>query len=334
MLAAKRTFEGEDVSDTLANVLKGEPDWTALPANAPAKLRALLRHCLEKNRKQRLHDIGDARIEIDELLAAPAGSESLPVWRPQSRWRERAAWSVAAVALVSLAATLAARYVRTPAAAPEMRVEITTPETTTISFAISPDGRRLVFVASSDGQSRLWLRPIDTVSAQPLIGTEGASYPFWSPDSQSVGFFAEGKLKRTDIAGGSPQTLADSGARGGTWGPDGVILFAGTTASPLFRVSAAGGEVVPVGKLGAGQVGHRFPSFLPGSRQFLFFVAGSSETAGIYLGSLDSSENRRLTAADVSGVYLPPGWLLRSSGNPCGAARLDSCAWGNSPASR
>jgi Tol biopolymer transport system component len=166
------------------------------------------------------------------------------------------------------------------------------------------------------------LRRLDATSAQPLAGTDGAGSPFWSPDSRSVGFFAGGKLKRLDIGGGSPQTLADAVNRGGAWSPDGTILFARTTASPLFRISASGGEPVAVTKLDK-QGSHRFPQFLPGGRQFLFYAQGTPETAGIYLGSLGSSETKRLAAADTAGVYAPNGWLLFIRAGTLLAQRLD-----------
>ena len=146
--------------------------------------------------------------------------------------------------------------------------------------------------------------------------------PFWSPDSRSVGFFADGKLKRIDIGGGSPQTLTNAASRGGTWSPDGVILFTPTTGSPLFRIPASGGEAVAVTKLEK-QTSHRFPQFLPGGRQFLFYAQGTPETQGIYLGSLDAPETKRLTAADTAGVYAPAGWLLFIRGGTLLAQRLD-----------
>ena len=180
-------------------------------------------------------------------------------------------------------------------------------------------------MASGDGASRLWLRSLASTTAQPLAGTEGAVYPFWSPDSRSVGFFADGKLKRLDIGGGAPQTLATAFPCGGTWNADGVILFTTTTVGPLFRVPATGGEAVAVTKLDR-QSNHRFPSFLPDGRQFLFYARGTPETGGIYLGSLDSAETQRLTAADTAGLYLPSGmagWLLWVRTGALVAQRLD-----------
>src|SRR5262249_10145416 len=144
----------------------------------------------------------------------------------------------------------------------------------------------IVFVASADGQPRLWLRPLDSVTAQPLAGTENASLPFWSPDSRSIGFFDGTTLKRIDLAGGSPQTLTTAALSGGTWNKDGVILFAQGAASEIFRVPASGGKAVAVTKLD-GQTSQRLPLFLPDGRQFLFYAYGTSERAGIYLSSLD-----------------------------------------------
>ena len=167
--------------------------------------------------------------------------------------------------------------------------------------------------------SRLWLRSLATTTAQPLAGTEGATYPFWAPDSRSLGFFAGGALKRLDLGGGAPQTLAPviTGA-GGTWNADGVIVFASRSAIPLMRVSATGGAAVAVTTVGPQQVGHVAPSFLPDGRRFLFYLRGAADTAGIYLGTLDGSAPTRLTLADNAGVYLPGGaessrqggWLL------------------------
>ena len=187
----------------------------------------------------------------------------------------------------------------------ELRLEITTPPTTDqVSLALSPDGQKLVFVADSEGQPRLWLRSLETGSARPLAGTDGAAYPFWSPDSRSIGFFAEGKLKRLDIAGGAPLTLADAQiGRGGTWNRDGVILFAPSTFTPIFRVSDRGGEPVAVTRLGMpNPVGHRYPQFLPDGQHFLFSAVGSPKDRGVFVASLDGSITRRLLDAETTVV--------------------------------
>ena len=191
-------------------------------------------------------------------------------------------------------------------------MEVNTPSTDDpFSFAISPDGRRLVFSASNEGKSQLWLRPLDSLTAQPLAGTDGARYPFWSPDSASVGFFADSKLKRIDLVGGGPQVLANTSAdgRGGSWSRDGIILFVPNLGGPLLKVFARGGEPVEVTRLEAGQTGHQFPQFLPDGRHFIYFVQGGP-APGVYAGSLDGDPAKRLTSAEAAAVLSPSGFLL------------------------
>ena len=233
-------------------------------------------------------------------------------------------WATAVVALLGLATLSWLHFRETPPEVPETRLDIATPATADpVSFALSPDGRQIVFVASGDGQPRLWLRPLDKSIAQPLAGTELARYPFWSPDSRSIGFFDGSSLKRLDLGGGSPRTLADAGAaRGGTWSSDDVIVFSPTTSVGLFRIRASGGAPVEATKLDR-QISHRFPHFLPGGREFLYFAYGTPETSGVYLGSLDGSTPTRLTAADAAGVYSPDGRLLFTRGGTLLAQRLD-----------
>ena len=337
MLTGRPVFTGETLSHVLASVLKSDPDWTTLPATVPPRVVTVLRRCLQKDRKQRVRDIGDVSLALDGTFetAAPqtiAGAAS-------SAKRERLAWmaavAVAAVAIVALAIP-AVRYLRaTPP--PETRVEIVTPATDwPTSFALSPDGRQIAFVASGNGESRLWLRSLATTTAQPQAGTEGARFPFWAPDGRSLGFFVQNALKRLDLGGGAPQTLASvANGSGGTWNAEGVIVFAssgGTTH--LMRVSAAGGAVAAVTALGPQQTGHATPYFLPDGRRFAFYVRGASDTSGIYLGTLDGSAPIRLTAADGGGVYLPAGqtsvaerassgWLLWVRAGTLVAQRLD-----------
>ncbi len=198
------------------------------------------------------------------------------------------------------------------------RFEIPTPPTSDpVSFALSADGRQLAYVATAEGVPRLWVRPLDQVAAQPLAGTEGASYPFWAPDGRAIGFFADGKLKRIDLGSGSPQVLADApSGRGGTWNPEGVLVFApigvaGKGVSPLMRVPATGGTPVAVTRLAPGHGSHRWPQFLPDGRHFLFFVAyGTPDLEGVYVGTIDGGEPTRVLAAETAAVYAAPGALL------------------------
>jgi len=322
MLTARAVFEGETSGEILGGIFKVEPDWSRLPKDTPAAIRKLLRRCLQKERKQRLHDIADARIEIDDVGKEPPDTISSP--RIQSRWT--LTWIGAALFFaLAFAVAVGLPYFRMAAEAPEMRTDIVTPATEDpMSFALSPDSKRLAFVASGDGQTRLWLRSLDSAEARPLPGTEGAKYPFWSPDSRSIGFFAGGRLKRIDISGAVPQTLAEAPVgRGGAWGPDGVILFNPTVGS-IFRISASGGATKAVTQLQPGHAVHVFPQFLPGRGEFLFFVVGTPETRGVYVGSLDSSETRRLTAADTASTFLAPGWLLFIRQGTLMAERFDA----------
>jgi Tol biopolymer transport system component len=200
---------------------------------------------------------------------------------------------------------------------PVVRFEVATPPSSDpTSFALSADGSLLVFSALSDGASKLWVRPLDQTTALPMAGTEGARFPFWSPDGHSIGFFADGKLKRVDVAGGPPQILAEAPTgRGGTWSPEGIILFCPTlSAAPptvLMRVSARGGTPTPATHLAAGQANHRWPEFLPDGRRFIFFsFAGRPDTNGVFLGSLDGREPIRLLPAETAALFAPPNTLL------------------------
>jgi serine/threonine protein kinase/Tol biopolymer transport system component len=314
LLTGRRAFMGEDVPETLAAVIGVEPDWNALPAGLPAGVRRLLRRCLRRDPKERIHDISDARIELQELQAEVASSPAVSPEVGVTRRRERVVWAAASLLAVGSAFAIAvAISPRTMPGTPEMRVEIVTPPTSNQShFAISPDGTRLAFVASGDGRPRVWVRALDSTEAQPLIGTENAMHPFWSPDGRAIGFFAGEQLKRVDLAGGAPQTLTKvSVGIGGAWSPDGTILFAAAITSPLMRVSAAGGNPTAVTRINPGHIGHRLPRFLPDGRRFLFSVYGNPDTQGIYIGSLDGGEPRRLVASDsAAAAWAAPGWML------------------------
>jgi serine/threonine protein kinase len=309
MLTGRATFEGDDVTEILGRVVTAEPDWSRMPAETPPAIHRILRRSLKKDQRQRLGDIRDARLEIEDTLNAPP--QSAPFVAPPTR-NSRLAWIVAAITTLALASLAILHFGERPVAeVPEMRVEITTPPTQgPLEFALSPDGRYIVMVASGDGPQRLWLRALDKTDAQPMVGTEGADYPFWSPDSRSIGFTATGKLKRIDIAGGPPQTLANtSPPRGGAWSSDGTILFT-AVLGPLSRIPASGGEPVAATRLDPPRtVQHVFPRFLPDGRHFTYYALGSPEAAGIYLGSLDGGEPKRLAAADSTGAYLAPSMI-------------------------
>ena len=312
MLTAHSAFGRATVAETLVAILEHEPKWERLPPNVPASIRRTLRRCLERDPRRRLHDIADARIEIEDAANDPEGAASALVTASDRR-RARMLGISTVVLAIGFAATLGAWLLRTTVDAPQLRVvDIATPRTSDPwSFALSPDGRRIAFVADREGKPMLWVRALDAASAQALPGTEGARRPFWSPDSRSIGFFANSELRRIEARGGSARTVAY--ALGGTtaaWGPDGTILFSGADAPSLRRVDAAGGSVRAATAATAESTGHRHPQFLPGGQQFLFFVGGPDAVRGVYLGSLRSSEVTRLTASDAQGAYVSPGWLL------------------------
>jgi serine/threonine protein kinase len=312
MLTGRMLFSGETASETMAAVMMKELDWNTLPANLPPRVRGLLRRCLTKEPRNRLRDIGDARIAIEEVQSGAQTDGDVPHAPP--RHQSKVLVGIEAVLLLATILSLGALSLVyfNRSVPPEIRVEVSTPATADpISFAISPDGRRLVYVASNEGKSQLWVRSLDSVAARPLAGTDGASYPFWSFDSGSIGFFADGKLKRIDVGGGAPQVLANaSGGRGGAWNANGTILFA-TTTGPLLKVSAAeGGEPVPVTRLETGQVTHRFPQFLPDGRHFVYFVFGGPAAQGEYASSLDGGSPKRLVGTDTEAMVSPSGFLL------------------------
>ena len=322
LLTGRTAFAGETISDTIAAVLGRGPDWQMLPETTPASVRRLLQRCLEKNPKRRLHDIADARIELEDTLAG-GGVEAMEGEAPRS-------WTRLAVAVLAIGALAVPTALYFRRAVPEpvvTRLDVVTPPTSdALSFALSPDARQLAFVANGERGSQLWLRPLDQVTAQPLVGTDGASFPFWAPDGHAVGFFADGKLKRSDLTGGAVQVLADAPApRGGTWNPDGIIVFAPTGVEPLMRVAATGGAVTPVTRLAAGQASHRWPQFLPDGRRFLFLMAlGPPQTHGVYVGSLDGGEPTRVMPAETAAAYAPPGYLLLVSHGVLAAYAFDT----------
>ncbi len=307
MLSGRPAFRGETITDTLAAVVGSEPNWSALSPETPAVVRLVVAQCLQKELPRRFRNVADARL----LLVAEEGP-ALPTKRPSrpKSW----GWPLSAVAFFLTTLSLSVGYLIRPTPdAPEMRLEMTLPPIPEAGMALSPDGRLLAFVSTSeDGITRLSIRPLDAVASRPLSETEDASYPFWSPDSRSIGFFASGKLKRIDADGGSLQTLASAMAgRGGAWSAEGTIVFAPSFSSALYRVSETGGDPAPVTQLDEPHQGsHRAPYFLPDGRHVLYYALGTPEGDGVYVASLDGGKPRRLFAERSSTAYVPPGMLL------------------------
>jgi len=320
MLTGRRAFEGEDLSDTLASVIKSEPDWTALPAGVPAHVRTILKGCLEKDRRVRIPDLAVVRYVLDGIVAAPA---------PQAGTHGRAqpgrglrVWQTATALFVLVSAVGITATYRLRSTTPTMaRFFVLPPEKHAFAAGgrqattavISPDGRTLAFVARDlSGRNLLWIRAIDSLTAQPLAGTEGAAFPFWSPDSRFVGLFSNNKLLKIDAAGGPAQTVCTCNGRGATWNREGVIVF-NNGQGPLFRVSSGGGgQPSPFTQLSAGQQGHVFPSFLPDGRHVLYYANASYPAmSGVFVASLESGETKRLVDASTGGLYAASaGYLL------------------------
>jgi Tol biopolymer transport system component len=329
LLSDRGLFDGETATETLADVLRAPIDFDRLPRETPPAIQALLRRCLDRDPKTRLRDIGEARIALEERAAAlPA---RVDVARPApARFRP---W----IAGVSAAAALAfgALYLRRPAEQPRvLKLNLLPPEKSTLAPnaipAISPDGLRIAFVAMTGSKSQLWVRDLDSLASRALPGTEGASSPFWSPDSRTIGFFAGGQLKKIDAAGGPALTLCESlSGRGGAWNQNGVIVFNPGYGYGLFRVPASGGARSPLTTLDqtAGETSHRYPWFLPDGKHVLY-VAGATDRANenIWVADLDSKDRRRVMAASSNVAYAPPGFLLFARERTLMAAPFDRAA--------
>jgi eukaryotic-like serine/threonine-protein kinase len=321
MLTGRRAFDpsarsGSDggIAETLAFVMMKDPDWSAFPAAVPAYVLTIVKRCLEKDRNARIPGISVVRFMLADGPAPAIGDSTIVAAhvRPAAWWRALP-WAISGVLAVGglIPATL---YFRR--AAPERsltRLELTTPPASdAVSMALSPDGRQIAFVAAGEGGPKLWVRRFDQGAATALPSTDGATYPFWAPNGRAIGFFADGKVKRIDLSGGAPQTLADASAgRGGAWSADGVILFSPTANSGLVRIPDTGGVPVPVTQPKTGENSHRWPQFLPDGYHFLFRMAvGRPETRGTYVGSLEGGSPTRVLKDETAAVFAPPDLLL------------------------
>jgi Tol biopolymer transport system component len=323
MLTGKKLFDGETVSHTLADVIRAPIDVEQV-RGAPVAVRTLLQRCLDRDVKRRLRDIGEARVQIENYLTDPrSASEARATASAPSRLAI-GAWIAAAVLLAALGALAVVHFRETPTTVLTTRFQVLPPDRATSADypTISPDGRRLAFVATVDGKTLLWVRSLDSLTAQSLAGTEDAASPFWSPDSRFLAFFSAGRLKKVDVTGGPPQTLCTvDGVRGGTWSRDGTILFSGAPG-PIRRVPAAGGVPTTVTKVQSpSELSHNWPQFLPDGRHFLYwlFARDADRDRGVVIiGSLDdipdSSQRRRLLASDFMAEYSAGHVLFEREG--------------------
>jgi eukaryotic-like serine/threonine-protein kinase len=325
MAAGKPAFRGKTQASIVAAILASEPPpISTLQPMSPPALEQAVKVCLAKDPDERFQSAHDVKLQL-KWIAEGGSQAGVPASVVAGyRGRDRVAWMMAAV-LLALSTALTVAYFRRPIEEERLlRSYILPPEKTKFVTTglqsgppmVSPDGQRMAFsAADSSGKPMLWVRPLDSLSAKPLTGTEGASFPFWSPDSRYLGFFAGEKLKKVDASGGPVQTLCDApNGRGGSWSRDGIIVFTPTPSAPLLRISEAGGAATPATKLGESRFGesHRWPYFLPDGRHFLYLsrsIALGGEQ-NIYAGTLDSSERKLILQAESNVAYSPPGYLV------------------------
>jgi serine/threonine-protein kinase len=343
LLTGKRTFEGETITETLASVLKSEPDWEKLPGDTPGRIKELLEDCLQKDPHDRLHDIANVRIQIKKALSEPAtvSPNGQTLAGQPARWGRTITLGLVALAGVALGAAIwSLMPLPLSPPAPLKRVAILLPSTAPLevetlrpALALSPDGTRLVYVANRGGKRQLYLRQMDRLDATPIPGTEGAYSPFFSPDGQSVGFVVGYALKKVSVSGGAPQTLTDVPpvTRGASWGPDNTIIFTPDPNRGLERIIAVGDTPpldafsdAPRDRRGhqmlttpdptKGEYSHSWPQFLPGGKAVLFTIdtGGSFDEARIGVLSLETGKVDVLFDGGTNPRYSPTGHIVFS----------------------
>jgi Tol biopolymer transport system component len=338
-LTGKKVFGGETVTEALAAILRGEPDWKALPANIPPNIRLAMRRCLEKNSGRRFHHAADLRIELEETRDTVEAA-ALHTKRPWLPW-------IAAAAAVLVAVVLAFMHFgeKTPAPDEPMYLQLLYPENLTPgtqgTFALSPDGLKMAFSAIDTDGHRLWIRDLNSHECYPLKGTEGSALTpfFWSPDSRSIVYDAGGKLKKVAVSGSPPTTLCNlSGvAIGGSWNHEGVIIFGDYSGTEgIVQVSAEGGDPSPVTKPDRvrQEINHAMPSFLPDGRHFIYSCTSSiPDNRGVYVGSLDAKPEeqnpKKLMTTSRQAMYVPgpeptTGYLLFTHDRALMAQQFDN----------
>lgn len=319
MVTGKRAFQRATKPETLAAIIREEPEpLTRAAPKTPTNLARIVERCLAKDPEDRYGSTKDMARDLaairDDFGSQPGFPAPVVAQRKARRLLTTVLLATAAL-ILGVVGTLVSTRSDRPG---KIQSSLLPPEKFvfhTGNMALSPDGHRIAFVTVNPAGARgLWVRALDSSSAQPLPGTEGACDPFWSPDGRFLGFFAGGKLKKIDASGGAPQTLADApSGLGGSWNRDGLILFAPTAQDPIHQVSSSGGASSPVTERAGSpvEISHRWPFFLPDGRHFLYLAqSAQKEKSGIYVGSLQSRERKLLVNADSKVAYSLPGFLL------------------------
>jgi serine/threonine protein kinase len=308
LISGKPPFSAGTDLELLRQVIEGTVP--ALHTDAPEALRLIIDKAIAKEPDERYQSMREVVVDLKRVQRQHTSSVPAAHRETVAANGWRSAWLAVPLVLIGAAAGAAVLSFWSPqpnalpAAAPQTRFEVATPELTdAVTLALSPDGQSIVFEGVADNRSQLWLHSLSSLTSRPLPGTEAASFPFWSPSNRSIGFFADGKLKRMDLDTDLVRVLADASiGRGGAWGSDGRIVFAPGTNDPLISVSELGGETRRLTELAATQAGHRFPQFLPDGEHLFYYVTGSPESRGVVLAARDGNA-QRLFDADTAAVF-------------------------------
>jgi len=333
MLTGKQLYKGETVSETMAAVMMKEPALDLLPSKTSPAIRKLLRRCLDKDPRQRLRDMGEARIVIHDTLSGTEPAESAATASARSGALSRPALllSMGTLLVGALVSGIAIWNLQpAPASPPVTRTVINLPPGDQLAaldqpaVAISPDGSQVAYVATRGNVQQLFLRPMDGLEARPIAGTEGAVNPFFSPDGQWLGFVADTVMKKVSVSGGAAITLGDAGlSRGASWGSQGTIVFSHGGATTLRQMPDAGGASQPLTRVEAGETSHRWPEFLPGGSA-VFFIGGANSNPRVAVHSIASGERRDLIEGGTSPRYASSGHLVYAQAGNLMAVPFDA----------